>query len=602
MGKKPNPLKHIILSHLTQAKGKLFLAGACMLGFTLTHLLSPWPLKLIFDYVLLENAPVSTVPLMQKLIHGDKSVSIIILSFFMLLIALSKGVFTYFQIFLTSRIGFELVHKLRKDLFSHLQLLSLSFHDRSKSGELLTKITGDTKILRDVFSNSFLELISQLMVLIGMLIIMISLSWKLTLIALATFPILIYSLISLYKKLKDSQRKQRKREGIVASKINELLPAISLVQSFAREQYEADLFDVDSAKTLKQSIRVARMVASTSRTVQMIKAFGVSSTVLFGALQAVNGSMTPGDVLIFATYINNMYGPIQKLAKIAVQLSKAMTSAERISKLLEIEPEIRNRPNAIKAQNLKGDIQFQDVSFAYKGEEAIFKKLSFEISSGTSVALVGASGAGKSTIAKLLLRLYDIQSGGIKVDEIDIRDYQTESLRQEIGIVAQDTILFGTSIKENILYGKPDATDKAVLDAAKLAHAHDFISTLPDGYATVLGERGSTLSGGQRQRIGLARAIIKQPSILILDEPTSAVDAESAKLIHEAMDRFQEGKTSLVIIHHFNAIENFDKIIVMKDGQVAEMGTHNELIALNRYYSELYRHQGLKTVVPGALL
>lgn len=289
-----------------------------------------------------------------------------------------------------------------------------------------------------------------------------------------------------------------------------------------------------------------------------------------------------------------MYGPIQKLAKIAVQISKAMTSAERISNLLEIEPEILDRPDAIKAQHLKGDILFDAVAFAYEREGTLFKNLSFSITSGQRVALVGTSGAGKSTIAKLLLRLYDIQGGAILVDGIDIRNYQRASLRQEIGIVAQDTILFGTSIKENILYGKPDATDEAVLEAAKMAYAHDFIAAFPDGYETILGERGSTLSGGQRQRIGLARAIIKQPSILILDEPTSAVDAESAKLIHEAMDRFQEGKTSLVIIHQFNAIQDYDKIIVMKNGQVAEVGTHDDLISLNGYYTELYRHQGLE--------
>ncbi|MFQ5588407.1 MAG: ABC transporter ATP-binding protein, partial [Nitrospiria bacterium] len=514
MDKKISPFKKIVASHLAEDKGSLFLAGLCLLGYTVAELLAPWPLKFIFDYVLLEKVTAINLPLMvQEVIEGNKTLAVILLCVFMLLIALSRGMFSYFQIFLTSRVGFRLVYKLRRELFSHLQLLSLSFHARTKSGELLTKLTSDTKIIRGVFSDTFLEFIAQVMVLIGMLIVMALLSWKLTLIAIATFPVLIYALSSLYNELKKSQKKQRKREGIVASKINELLPAISLVQSFAREQYEADLFDVDSTRTLKQSIKVARMVASTARTVQIIKAFGVSSTVLFGALQAVEGTMTPGDVLIFVTYINGMYGPIQKLAKLAVRISKAMTSAERISKLLEIEPAIRDRDDAIQAKNIKGDIVFREVSFAYEGEEALFQKLSFSIASGQRVALVGASGAGKSTIAKLLLRLYDIQSGGILVDGVDIRDYQRESLRQEIGIVAQDPTLFGTSIKENILYGKPDATDDAVLEAAKLAHAHEFIAALPDGYETVLGERGSTLSGGQRQRIGLARAIIKQPPV-----------------------------------------------------------------------------------------
>ncbi len=591
--KEPTHFKKIVLSHLREVKGNLGFAVVCMLGFTAAEILAPWPLKFIFDYVLLEEPVSSALPFIQHIIEAEKSSAVFVLSCFIFVIALSRGFFSYYQIFFTSRIGFQLVYKLRRELFAHLQRLSLSFHDRTRSGELLTKVTGDTKVLRNAFTESVLTFASQILTLVGMLIVMAFLSWKLTLIAAVSFPFLVYSFFSLYNKLRKSVKKQRKREGEVASKINELLPSISLVQSFSREQYEADLFEVGSARTLKQSIRVARVTAATSRMVEIIRAVSVSSTVLFGALQALKGAMTPGDVFIFATYIRNMYSPIQKLAKVSTQFSKAMASAERVSGLLEIEPEILDRPGAIKVRQLKGEICFKEVCFAYKEGGRVFNKLSFSIGAGQRVALVGGSGAGKSTIAKLILRLYDAQSGAILIDGIDIRDYQRESLRQQIGIVDQAAVLFGTSIRENILYGRPDASDEEVKDAAGLAHAHEFISVLPAGYNTVIGERGSTLSGGQRQRIGLARAIIKQPSLLILDEPTSAVDAESATLIHEAMDRFQAGKTSLVIIHQFNAIRSFDQIIALKNGQVAETGTHDDLIALNGYYAELYRHQHL---------
>jgi len=585
--------KKIVLNHLREVKGNLFLSGACMLGFTVTELLTPWPLKIILDDVLFENPTSSTLLVIQKIIEGEKYSAVFVLSFFILMIALSRGMFAYFQVFFTSKIGFQLVYKLRRELFAHLQRLSLSFHDRARSGELLTKVTGDTKVLKDIFTESLLTFTSQIMTLIGMLIVMVILSWKLTLIAMATFPVLVYSLYALYNKLSKSVKKQRKREGEVASRINELLPSISLVQSFAREQYEAELFDVDSARTLKQSIRVARMTATTARMVEVIKAVGVSTTILFGTLESLKGSITPGDVFLFATYIKNMYGPIQKIAQLSTKFAKAMVSVDRVSDLLEIEPEILDRSEAIEVKHLKGDICFNDVCFGYGEGEKIFKRLSFVIASGQRVALVGASGAGKSTIAKLILRLYDVQGGAILIDGIDIRDLQRESLRQQIGIVDQGSVLFGTSIRENILYGRPDATDEEVVEAARLAHAHDFISKLSDEYDTTIGERGATLSGGQRQRIGLARAIIKRPSLLILDEPTSAVDAESAKLIHESMDRFQKGKTSLVIIHQFNAIQKFDQIIALKDGYVIETGTHDDLIARNGYYAELYRHQRL---------
>lgn len=582
---------HIVLKHLGRVKGSLFVAGICMIGFTVAELLTPWPLKLIFDHILLEKPVSPSFYFLEGLFQGGRFSALVILSSSILFIAFCRGIFSYFQIFITSRIGFQLVYSLRGELFAHLQRLSLSFHTRSRSGELLTKVTGDTKALRDIFSESALTFVSHLMTIIGMFVVMSLVSWKLTLFVLATFPVLAYTLYFLYRKIKKSAKKQRKKEGRVASRISELLTMMPLVQSFAREEYEAARFEEDSAQTLEESIRIARMVAGTVRAVEVISASGIFVAVFFGSLQVLKGFMTPGDVLIFASYLTNMYNPLKKVARLSTKFSKAMASADRISSLLETEPEILDRPGAITVDHIKGEISFNEVSFSYVHGKDIFDRVSFKIFAGQRVALVGASGAGKSTIAKLILRLYDFSEGAIFIDGIDIRDYQRESLRREIGIVLQDSILLGTTIRENISYGRPDATQEEIEAAARLAHAHDFISAFPDGYETVLGERGSTLSGGQRQRIGLARAIIKRPSILILDEPTSAVDAESAKLIHEAMDRFQKGKTSIVIVHQFSSIQNFDQIIVLKSGKIVEQGKHEELISNNGYYSELYSHQ-----------
>lgn len=591
--KKRTRLKKIVLGHLRAVKGNLVLAGLCMLGFTLAELLSPWPLKMIFDHILLDNPLPPSLSFLEGFFQGGKFFPLVLISSTIVLIAAARGAFSYTQIFMTSRIGFQLVYTLRRELFSHLQRLSLSFHNRSRSGELLTKVTGDTNTLKDVFAESALVFVSHLLTVIGMFLVMFVMNWKLSLIVLATFPALFYALFHLYGKIKASAKMQRQKEGMVASRISEILASIPMVQAFGRERYEEERFETESAETLEESIRTARMGAAATRAVEIISSAGIATVVLFGAMLVLNRQITPGDVLVFTSYLTNMYKPIRDLAKLSTKFSKAMVSAERINEILELEPEIQDDPDAIKAAHLKGEITFDQVSFSYGDGKPVLRNVSFSIPPGQRVALVGASGAGKSTIASLLLRLYDPQEGTISIDGMEIKRYRRESLRHEIGIVLQDSLLFGATIKENISYGKPDATPEEIEAAARRAHAHEFISAFPDGYGTVVGERGSTLSGGQRQRISLARAIIKRPSILILDEPTSAVDAESAQLIEAAVERLQEGKTSLMIVHHFSSLKKFDQILVLKGGEVVERGTHDALLDRKGYYYELFRLQGL---------
>ena len=586
--------QEIVRTYLWQVKRSIFLSVLCMVGLTLAELLSPWPLKIIFDYILLDKPLPPLLSWLAGMIQSGKSFSVVVISLSILLIAGLSGLFAYFQHHLISRIGYQLVYTLRRELFAHLQRLSLSYHNRARSGELLTKVTSETEAFKDVFVESVLTSISHLMTVIGMLIIMFILNWKLSLVVMATFPVLFFSLSHIYQRIKVSTRMQREREGMIAARLNEVLSSVWLVKAFGRESYEQERFDTESSQTLEEGIRTERMAAAATRAVEFIKAVGLWATVLFGALLVLKGQMTPGDVLVFTAYLNDMYKPLRNLAKISTRFSRAVVSMHRIGEILDTEPEVWDSESAIQASHLRGEIIFDHVAFDYENGKEVLKDISFTISPGQRVALVGPSGSGKSTIANLILRFYHAKKGLITIDGVNIERYQRESLRREIGTVLQDTVLFGASVRENIAYGKPDATLEEIEEAAKQAHAHEFITALPQGYETILSERGRTLSGGQRQRICLARAIIKHPSILILDEPTSAIDAESASLIHEAVERLREGKTTLVIAHHFSELESFDQILVLRKGKLVEQGTHAQLLSRKGDYYKMFRLHGLR--------
>src|SRR5262245_40024284 len=588
--KSPN-VRDIAGAHLWEMRRSLALALLCIIGFTLMELLTPWPLKIIFDYILLDKPLPHSLAWLSGLMAQGKSIAVVVISLSIVLFTGGKSLFDYFQLYQTSRVGYQLAHILRRELFSHLQGLSLYFHNRAKSGELLNRVTTETEVLKDTFAESVMTAASQLLTVVGMFVVMFLLNWRLSLVALATLPILFYSLASIYRRLKIVARKQREREGRIAARISEVLTSVPLVKAYGRERYEQQRFDAESAITLEQGIEAERLAAGAMRSLELIKAAGLWATVLFGALLALRNEMTPGDVLIFTAYLNDMYKPLRNLAKLSTRYSRAMVSVKRIQEIFETEPEARDDASAVVAPRLKGEIVFDHVSFDYGNGRKVLDDVSFSIAPGQRVALVGPSGSGKSTIASLLLRFYDVKSGEIMVDGADIRRYSRESLRREIGIVLQDSILFGASIRENIAYGKPAASLDEVVEAARQAYAHDFIASLPEGYDTIIGERGATLSGGQRQRICLARAIIKRPSALILDEPTSAVDAESAALIHAALERLQRGKTTLVIAHNFAAMERFDLILVLKNNRVLEQGTHERLLEQKGRYYRLYQRQ-----------
>ena len=587
-------LRKIVRRQLWKCSGGLALGALCMLGAVAAELLAPWPIKIIFDHVLLGKPLTDGLAPFNDLFAFGPLPTLLVLSSSIFILVLIGGAFSYVQQFITARIGHQMVYRLRRELFSRLAEVPLSYHSQNRSGELLLKFSSDTAAVRNIFSDWLLIVAHHLLLVASMLAVMLFLNWQLALVVLASLPLLFAVLFRLNRKIKLSLSRQRRQEGQMASRMNEVLSAIALVQAFGRQAYEEERFESEGTQNMADAIETSRSTAAVAKSIALVSALATAATVLVGSWQVLKGQMTPGDLLIFMAYLRSLYRPIRDLGKLSAKVSRASVSIERIAEIFSIEPEARDTGQSIEAKQLRGDIVFEDVSFSYLAGTGILDHITFHVTPGQKVALVGASGAGKSTIVNLVLRLYERSGGSIRIDGVDVRDYKRESLRREIGIVLQDTVLFGVSIRENISYGKPDATQEEIEEAARQAYAHDFIMRLPEQYETIIGERGATLSGGQRQRICLARAVIKQPSILILDEPTSAVDPASAALISEAVQRLQAGKTLLVISHQFTSLYKFDQILVLQEGRIVESGPHEQLLGAKGHYYEFVQHRHVR--------
>ncbi|MCF6323975.1 MAG: ABC transporter ATP-binding protein/permease [Gammaproteobacteria bacterium] len=587
MNKKHQVLKEVVYGQLFQYKSGIAIAMTCSIGYVLMTLLVPWPMKFIFDYVLLGN-----IKDVDFYFSDNQYIVLIVLSLSVIFIALMRGLFSYYQSCFAAKLGSKIVFNLRCVLFSHFQSLPLSFHQNSQTGEILTKLTTDTAALKDIFSDSLIMIFTQVLLITGMFIVMFIVNWKLSIIILLTFPIIITVLYVMYSRLRKTVREQRRQEGKVAARTNEVLSAIPLVQAYAREDYESERFNKVNKLTMEQGINAARLEALTTRTAEIVTAFGTALVILVGSLYALDGSMSPGDVLVFVSYVRNIYKPIRSIAKLTTKFSHGMVSIERISEILETEPGIVDSDHAINAPKFYGELKFSSVSFQYdSSNNKALKNISFTIFPGQKVALVGPSGAGKSTIAKLILRLIEPHSGSVSIDNLDIKTFTRDSLREQIAVVLQNPVLFNTSIADNIGYGRLNASKEQIKSAARQANADSFISTFPDGYKTQVGERGSKLSGGQQQRISLARALIKEPAILLMDEATSALDAISERAIHKAIEKMQRNKTILMITHNMHLVEKFDHILVIEKGEVVEQGKHNQLMNLRGCYYDLYMAQ-----------
>ncbi len=542
-------------------------AGLCMVGATAMEVMRPWPIKVIFDGVLAPQAEAGAiVRRISEAVGADYLVPAA--AFAMLAIAAVGGLFSFGQAYLISTVGQKLVAGIRQRLYSHLQRLSHSFHDEHSFGDLVARMNGDVNLMRDLMVNAVIFASARLLLLVGMLAVMFLMDWRLTLVAIAILPPLFMAVGRFGAEIKGAARRQRRKESQISEVMTERMAAIKLVQAFARESYEEERFAVRNSNSAQAGLRATRLEAHLDRLVQVILAVGTAAVIWYGVVRVQAGALTPGDLLVFAAYLTGLYKPVRKLSALTGRVAKATASGERIAAILDLEPEIRDAPNAIVAPFFAGRIRFEAVEFAYRSRRPVLRGVDFEIRPGEVVALVGESGSGKSTIANLILRFYDPTAGRITIDGTDIRRFTLESLRSRIAIVLQDAALFHTSIRENIAYGKLDATDEEIVAAAKAAGAHDFITALPDGYDTEVGERGAALSGGQRQRIAIARAIVRDAAIVVLDEPLRGLDDASAAKVEAALTRLVAGRTCIWITHDLARARRADRVLSIADGRV----------------------------------
>jgi subfamily B ATP-binding cassette protein MsbA len=483
------------------------------------------------------------------------------------------------------------MHDLRRTLYAHIQRLSLSFHDSSQTGDLISRVTSDIDSVQSFVTSGLLSVLIDLLTLIGMIAIMFYMNWQFTLIALSIAPVLFLVVFRYTRLIRKSSREVRKKEGQIASTVQEVLSSIRVVKAFAREDYEQRRLEEESLESVEIALRARALKSRLSPLVEIIVGIGTSLVLWYGARMVLSGALAAGSLIVFISYLGKMYKPMQDLSKMTDTYAKASVAYERIQEVLQSEREVKDLPGARRAPQLKGDIEFDHVTFGYEPNQPILKHISFKIEAGTVAALVGPTGAGKSTIISLIPRFYDPDSGTVKIDGRDVRQYRQKSIRDQVSFVLQETVLFHATVWRNIAYGKPDASREEILRASQLANAHEFIEKMPEGYDTMIGERGVTLSGGQRQRIAIARAVIRNSPILILDEPSSGLDAASEQLVFEALDRLMSGKTSIVIAHRLATIQRADKIYVVKDGTIVESGTHADLLKENGLYAELHQIQ-----------
>jgi len=559
-----------------------------VVGEGVANLLEPWPLKIVLDSVLRPRPVHGWLNHLIQYTAGDDKFAILKFACAAVLgIAILDAVSSYTEKYFTTSVGQWITHDLRRTLYSRIQQLSLAYHDEKRSGDLISRVTSDIDAIQSFINTALLGAMINLITLVGMIGVMFYLNWRFTLIALSVAPVLFLVVYTYTRRIKQASREVRKKEGEIVSVIEEVLSSIRVVKAFAREDYERRRLEEESLESVEIGLRARGLKAKLSPLVDIIVAVGTCLVLWFGARLVLSGSLSPGSLVVFILYLGKMYKPMQELSKMTDTYSKALVGYERIQEVLETDKEVKDAPRAIRAPRFKGKIEFEHVDFYYTPENPILKDVSLTIEPGKLVALVGPTGAGKTTIISLIPRFYDPVSGVIKIDGADIKRFRQKSLRQQISFVLQETVLFHAPIWQNIAYGKPEASKDEILRAAEQANAHEFIEKLPEGYDTILGERGMTLSGGQRQRIAIARAIIRDTPMLILDEPTSGLDAVSEKLVFEALDRLMEGKTSIVIAHRLSTIRKADAIYVIQDGVIAESGTHEELLKSGGLYSQL---------------
>jgi ATP-binding cassette subfamily B protein len=563
------------------------------------QLLEPWPLKFVLDRVLASPKNTSGPPVLSAL---DPTIILTLAAIGLVAITGLRALASYANTVGFALIGNHVLTEVRSALYRHLQYLSLSFHTKAKSGELALRVMSDVSVINDVAVTAILPLAANFLVLFGMVGLMLWLRWELAVLALVTAPLFWIRTVKLSRLIRDASRKQRQRDGAMAATAVESIGAIKIVQALSLERIFSEAFSSANARSLRAGVQASRLSASLERSVDLFVAVATALVLWFGARLVLERALTAGDLIVFLSYLKSAFRPARDFAKYTGRLAKATAAGERVVDVLEQQPDVRDLPGARTAPTFAGALAFNRVSFEYESGRRALDDVSFEASPGLWVAVTGASGSGKSTLASLVLRLYDPQYGAVMIDGRDIREYTLDSLRSQISVVLQDSMLFAASVRDNIGYGAPRATAAEIEAAALLASAHGFIQNLPNGYDTMLGERGATLSGGQRQRIALARAAVRRSSILVLDEPTTGLDGENARAVTDGLKAIARGRTTLLVSHDLDLVSRSDLILFLDGGRVLERGTHEQLMCANGRYAFLFGLRGTAPVEPGVAL
>ncbi len=561
-----------LLQYLWPYKKLLGISVIMMILVSVSNLIVPWIIRDVIDKVL-ENRDLQMLYMI---------IAAIIFTFFI------RAISTFGHRYLMGYIGQAVITDLRNVLYHHLQKLSISYYDRRRTGEIMSNLTNDIAALQTAIVDNFILMVQESMIFIGSFAAMIYLQWKLTALCLLIVPIVSYTIKFFGRKLHSSGRDVQERLADVTSILQETIQAVRIVRSFNRGDYEEKRFNEINRQSFKATVRSIRQQSQMTPFVEFLSAIAVCAIIWYGGVSVIDNVMTTGELMAFLIYAINLANPTRRLAEGFGNIQKSLGAADRVFAILDEEPEVQDRKNAQPLHVETGKVEVCHVAFSYEPENPVLTDLDFVAEPGQTIAVVGPSGAGKTTIANLLPRFYDVTGGAIYIDGKDIRDVTVGSLRDNIGMVPQDTLLFNTTIKDNVLYGRLDATDEEIWAAIRAANAEKFIKELPHGIDTRVGDRGLVLSGGQRQRIAIARAILKDPKILILDEATSALDTESEKIVQDALDKLMVGRTSFVIAHRLSTIKNADVILVLNHGVIAEKGTHEELMAKGGLYYELY--------------
>ena len=592
-------LTRLVLELVRPYRAWLFIVFVAMLIETAMSIAAPWPLKIIIDNVVGKHRLPELLTWLRDFSFGEHTLALAgVAAVGAVVIALIGAVAGYIDNYYTESVAQYVANDLRQRLYHHLHRLSLRYYDTHQIGNLLSTITSDVGTIQSFDSTALLSILVDSLTIVGMVGVMLYLNFDFALVAVGVTPFLLFFVARFKKAVKKATHEVRKRQSDIVAVVQQGLESVRSVKAFGRQDLEEGRLRAASMETVQAALKARRVKSLLSPIVSVTVSLCVGFVLWRGAGLILRDAMTIGALTVFLSYLNKFFKPVQDLAKMTNVIAQAAVGLERIQTILDADAIIPQKPDARAPGKLKGEIVFEHVAFAYDPAAPVLRDINLKINPGQRIGVCGPTGGGKSTVLSLIPRFYDPTAGRVLIDGVAAADYQLGLLREQIGFVLQDTVLFAGTIRENIAYGRPEATLEEITEAAKLANAHDFIAQMPHGYDSLVGERGLTLSGGQRQRIGIARAIVRNAPILILDEPTAALDTESEKLVMEALERLMQGRTVITIAHRLSTIRSADKIVVLKGGVIAEEGTHDELIRRNAIYAELYRIQAGSTPAP----